>query len=191
MPPRRRLTPERRRSELLEVGARMFAEHPYDEVLMEQVAERAGISRALLYRHFPTKRELFTAIYQQAADQLLSDAALDRTRPLREQLATALDKNIDYFAANRNTYLAANRTLAGDPTVQAIITGHHAAWREQLLDAAGLDGHERALTSAVLLSWLLFVHSLCVEWLEHQQFSRTELRTACVGALLGALPGEH
>lgn len=37
------------------------------------------------------------------------------------------------------------------------------------------------------MSWLVFVRTLCVEWLTHQTFSRTELREMCVGALLGAL----
>ena len=31
---------------------------------MQHVADAAGISRALLYRHFPTKRDLFAAVYR-------------------------------------------------------------------------------------------------------------------------------
>ncbi|MFI6867313.1 TetR/AcrR family transcriptional regulator [Nocardia sp. NPDC050406] len=187
MPPRRRLTPDERRGQLLDVGAELFAERPYDEVLMEQVAERAGVSRALLYRHFPAKRDLFAAIYERSAEQRLTEAALDPALPLPERLAAALDTHIDYFAANRHTVLAANRTLAGDRTIQAIMATHHARLRDQLLDTTGLTDTERAATSAVLLSWLVFVHVLCVEWLERENFSRAELRDACVGALLGAL----
>ncbi|UKY54508.1 TetR/AcrR family transcriptional regulator [Streptomyces inhibens] len=187
MTTRRRLAPAERRSQLLGVGAQLFAAKPYDEVFMEDVAERAGISRALLYRYFPNKRDLFAAIYQQAADQLLADTALDPALPVVEQLSAGLDVHIDYFVANRNTVLAANRVLAGDPVIQAVITDELAELRRRLLYSTGLGDGPRELVSAALMSWLVFVRTLCVDWLTNQSFSRTELRAMCVGALLGAL----
>lgn len=51
--PRRRLTPEDRRAELLDFGTQLFGERHYDDVRMDEVAEQAGVSRALLYRYFP------------------------------------------------------------------------------------------------------------------------------------------
>lgn len=187
MTPRHRLDPAERRSQLLDVGARLFAAKPYDEVLMEDVAERAGISRALLYRYFPNKRDLFAAIYQQAADRLLEQTELDPAVPAFEWVSAGLDAHIDYFVANRNTVLAANRVLAGDPVIQAIIDDELAVLRQRLLDATGLEDSPRNMMSAALMSWLVFVRILCVDWLTNQTFSRTELRDMCVGALLGAL----
>ncbi|MFE0381301.1 TetR/AcrR family transcriptional regulator [Streptomyces inhibens] len=187
MTTRRRLDPAERRRQLLGVAAQLFAAKPYDEVFMEDVAERAGISRALLYRYFPNKRDLFAAIYQQAADQLLAGTALDPAVPVVEQLSAGLDVHIDYFVANRNTVLAANRVLAGDPVIQAVITDELAELRRRLLDSTELGDGPRELVSAALMSWLVFVRTLCVDWLTNQSFSRTELRDMCVGALLGAL----
>ena len=77
--------------------------------------------RALLYRHFPSKRDLFAALYQQVAEQLLARTRLDPAETLVEQLAERLDAHIEYFAENRNTVLAANPVLAGDRLVQTII----------------------------------------------------------------------
>ncbi|MGY4957057.1 TetR/AcrR family transcriptional regulator [Streptomyces nigrescens] len=187
MPPRRRLAPAERRSQLLDTGAQLFAAKPYDEVLMEEIAERAGISRALLYRYFPNKRDLFAAVYQQAADRLLTRTELDPARPVGEQLRAGLDAHIDYFAANRNTVLAANRVLAGDPVIQTVITDELTELRRRLLDSTGLGDGPGEPVSAALMGWLVFVRTLCVDWLTHQTFSRTELREMCVGALLGAL----
>ncbi|QWF83263.1 TetR/AcrR family transcriptional regulator [Amycolatopsis sp. CA-230715] len=187
MAPRSRLAPAERRDQLLEVGARLFAAKPYDEVLMEEVAERAGISRALLYRYFPGKRELFAAIYQQAADRLLDQVRIDPAFPVVEQIHAGLEAHFDYFVANRNTVLAANRVLAGDPVIQAIITDELAELRGRVLDATGLEDSARDMASAALMGWLVFVRVLCVEWLTHEAFSRTELREMCMGALLGAL----
>jgi AcrR family transcriptional regulator len=122
MPTRRRLAPEARRAELLEAGAALFAERPYDEVTMEEVARRADVSRALLYRHFPTKRDLLAAVYRRATRRLFDASEPDPTLTPAQWLVAGLDAHIDYFLVNRNTVLAANRTPAGDPMIQAVIS---------------------------------------------------------------------
>ena len=188
MPPRQRLTPADRRAQLLTVGARLFAAHPYADVLMEEVAEEAGVSRALLYRHFPSKQALFTAVYQQAADQLLAETRFDPTDSLVEQLIQGMDVHLDYFVSNRNAVLAANRVLAGDPVIQTIMTNELDALRARLLAVLPLaDATSHDAVSAVLKSWLVFVQVLCVDWLTHETCTRTQLRDACIGAVLGAL----
>lgn len=183
---RRRLKPEARRDELLDAGARLFAQRRYDDVLMEDVAADAGVSRALLYRYFPAKRELFAAVYQRAADDLLSATVLDPDLPVAGQVAAGLDAHIDYFVANKNTVLAANVALSGDPVVQAIISDELSELRRRMLGTLQL-GRSRAVASATLHAWLQFVRVMCVEWLEYEAFPREELRDVCLGALLGAL----
>ncbi|MGW5384838.1 TetR/AcrR family transcriptional regulator [Nocardia sp. NPDC003963] len=187
MSTRRRLAPEERRELLLDAGERLFAERAYDDVLMEDVAATAGVSRALLYRHFPNKRELFAEIYRRATAQLLADTVLDPQRPLNDQLAAALDTHFDYFEANAHSVIAANRQLAGDPTVQAIIWGELGELRHRMVDVTGLTGRDRELASAVLMSWLTFVRVLTVDWLEQRSCTRDRLRDICIGALAGAL----
>jgi AcrR family transcriptional regulator len=49
---------------MIDVGGQLFIALPYEQVLMKTVAEQAGVSRALMYRYFPTKREFFAAIFQ-------------------------------------------------------------------------------------------------------------------------------
>ncbi|MFF0009870.1 TetR/AcrR family transcriptional regulator, partial [Streptomyces tibetensis] len=129
MSPRQRLSPADRRAQLLAVGARMFAARPYEDVLMDDVAQQAGVSRALLYRYFPSKHALFAAVYQQAADRLLAETKLDPADSLVAQLVQGMDIHLDYFVANRHAVLAANRVLAGDPVIQTIMTGELDALR--------------------------------------------------------------
>jgi AcrR family transcriptional regulator len=188
VPPRKRLTPADRHAQLLGVGARLFATRPYADVLMEEVAEEAGVSRALLYRHFPSKHALFAAVYQEAADRLLAETRLDPADSLVEQLVQGMDVHLDYFTANRNAVLAANRVLAGDPVIQTIMANELDALRERLLGVLPLaDEGAREAVSGVLKSWLVFVQVLCVDWLAHETCTRTQLRDVCVGAVLGAL----
>ncbi|MFE7384075.1 TetR/AcrR family transcriptional regulator [Streptomyces zhihengii] len=186
--PRQRLTPEQRRAQLLDVAATLFAAQPYEDVTMEEIAERAGVSRALLYRHFPGKRELFAALYAQVAGQLLASTRVDPAETFTEQLTEGLDAHIGYFAANRHTVLAANRFLAGDRLIQTIITDELDALREKLLGALPLtDARDRAAVSGVLKSWLVFVQVLCLDWLVEETCTREELRDVCIGAVVGAL----
>lgn len=188
MPPRQRLSPADRRAQLLSVGAQLFAARPYDDVLMEEVASEAGISRALLYRHFPSKHALFAAVHQQAADRLLAETRLDPADSLVEQLIQGMDVHLDHFVANRNTVLATNRALAGDPVIQSITTNELDTLRTRLLAALPLaDDSARETASAALKSWLVFVQVLCLDWLTHETCTRTQLRDICIGALLGAL----
>ena len=67
---RRRLSPDDRRSELLALGAEVFGERPYDEVRIDEIAERAGVSRALMYHYFPDKRAFFAAVVKAEGDRL-------------------------------------------------------------------------------------------------------------------------
>jgi AcrR family transcriptional regulator len=185
---RRRLTPEVRRDQLLDIGAEEFATRAYQEVLMAEIADRAGVSRALIYRHFPTKRDLFAAIYQRASDRLLEITSIRPDLPLAEQVVAGLEAHFDFFVANARTVVEANRgALAGDPVIQDIINSELASLRQGLLDAASLRGHDRAVASTALHGWLAFVRVVCVDWLSDNKLARREVRDMCLRTLVSAL----
>jgi len=187
---RRRLDTGDRRDQLLDIGADHFARLPYEDVLMADIAAEAGVSRALVYRYFPSKRDLFAAIYQRAGDRLLRQSRPDPSLSLAEQVLAGLDAHFDFFAANARTVLVANRgALAGDPVIQNIISAELAALRKGMLDATGLRGHDRALASAALQGWLAFVRAVCVEWLAQRRLKRAEVRDLCLRTLVSALGG--
>src|ERR1700744_6022309 len=132
---------------------------------MDMVADEAGISRALLYRHFAGKPALFAAVYQRAADRLLDGIHLDPDAPLNGQIIAGLDAHFDYFLANRHAVLAANQTLAAEPIVQGIINSELDTLRDRIADVLAVDDIARQRISAVVISWLAFVRVLCVQWL--------------------------
>lgn len=155
---------------------------------MEDVSKEAGVSRALLYRHFPSKQALFAAVYQQAADQLLTETQFDPADSLVEQLVQGLDVHLDYFVANRHAVLAANRVLMrrpGDPDDHDERTGRTPGTTAGRTPLADETAHEAV--SGVLKSWLVFVQVLCVDWLTDATCTRTQLRDVCIGGVLGAL----
>lgn len=181
------MPPAKRRSQLIDIGTQLFAERPYPEVQMAEVAGAAGVSRALVYRYFPSKRDLFAAVYQQAADGLVAVTGVPSPGALEEWVSAGLDAHFDHFAAHATTVLAANLDLAGDPVIQGIITGELAILRDRLLGALDLSGHRREVAAVALLAWLSFVRVSSVEWLLHSRISRDELHALCTRTLTAAL----
>src|SRR3954447_26730416 len=51
------------REALVEAAHDLFMERDYERVSTEQILERSGVSRGALYHHFPTKLDLFRAVY--------------------------------------------------------------------------------------------------------------------------------
>jgi AcrR family transcriptional regulator len=75
-PKGKRLTPELRRSQILEAAARLVVELGYLPVPVEQLARAAGSSKALIYAYFPTQYALFNALLDREM-QSLSLAGFD------------------------------------------------------------------------------------------------------------------
>jgi AcrR family transcriptional regulator len=67
-----RLKAPERREQLMEVAARLFAEHGYDATTTAAIAEAAGITEPVLYRHFENKKDMFKAILRDATERMIS-----------------------------------------------------------------------------------------------------------------------
>ncbi|MEV0322884.1 TetR/AcrR family transcriptional regulator [Streptomyces sp. NPDC050658] len=191
---RRRLSTEERREQLLTVGARLFAENPYDDVWIERVAEIAGVSRGLLYHYFPTKSDFFAAVVQRESRRMLRLTAAVPGMPVREQVATGLDTFLAYAEAHAEGFRAFHRAEAtGDPAAREVYRECLAAQEHQILEALAADPDAGAgLRDAPTLrlavrGWLAFMVAVCLEWLERRELSREQVRDLCARALLGAI----
>src|SRR5262249_60863864 len=60
-----------RRAAILDAARGAFADSGYHETSLEAVAERAGVSKALLYEHFSSKRELYIAMLEMHVHELV------------------------------------------------------------------------------------------------------------------------
>ena len=67
---RARLTLDERRAQLVELGADVFRDRPYDEVSIDDIAAAAGVSKGLLYHYFDGKREFYVAALRHAAEEI-------------------------------------------------------------------------------------------------------------------------
>lgn len=62
---RKRISGADRRSSILDAARAVFAEHGYEGAKTQQIAAAAGVSEALVYRHFPSKLALYRAVLRQ------------------------------------------------------------------------------------------------------------------------------
>jgi AcrR family transcriptional regulator len=108
------------RAKLIRAARTLFARSGYAEVATEEIVRRAGVTRGALYHQFPTKEDLFLAVYEQVEQELT------------ESVSGLLDAEASPFAAMRDgirVFLEACRA----PDVQRIV----------LIDGPAVLGWER------------------------------------------------
>jgi AcrR family transcriptional regulator len=116
---RTRLSPEERRAQLIDLGARMLAERPLEQVSVEEIADQAGVSRGLLFHYFASKRDFHLAIVRHTNVEMLAHTEPDLSLEPLEILRSAITAYIDYVSENRNTYVSLLRgTASGDPEMR-------------------------------------------------------------------------
>jgi AcrR family transcriptional regulator len=127
------------RETILQTAAKLFARKPFHEVLMDDVAEQAGIAKGTLYRHFENKDDLFGALSMQYLEMLgieigkieaQIDAPLNRIDAMLVRLVELIREHHDFFQvmqrhesnlwAVRGTEFLARRNVMRDCFIRAI-----------------------------------------------------------------------
>lgn len=184
VPPRQRLTPEERRSELLDVGVRVFSERPFEETSMEDIALAAGVSRRLLYHYFPTRAEYFGAIWQRVHVQLRQVVITADAPTVRERVEAALAAYLDFYRTHLPLVLISNRSsIASDPAVRGPINQNFEALGAGFLDAAGVDGPERASAEVGFAGWVSYVREVALAALVDERISLEACHDMCMHVL--------
>jgi AcrR family transcriptional regulator len=117
--PRGRLSRSARRAQLLDAARDVFADQGYHAAAMDDIAERAGVSKPVLYQHFPGKLELYQALLTTYADELVGqvEAALAATAENEERVQAAVAAYFDFVAGDGKAYrLIFGSDLRGEAT---------------------------------------------------------------------------
>jgi AcrR family transcriptional regulator len=181
---RRRLGVEQRRRELLQVGAEVFASQPYDEVWVNDVAQRAGVSPALLYHYFGSKRGFLLAVVRYESDNLLAVTSPPAGLPPQRTLEVIFDAYLDHLEAHPHGYRALYRGAAGaDTEIRAILEANHIEQQRRILDwVTGGKPATEQLRLAVR-GWFAGVIAVCLDWLDRPVLDRVQLRDLCIDML--------
>jgi len=116
-----RMPRSERRTQLLGAALEVFVAQGYHSAAMDDIAERAGVSKPVLYQHFPGKLELYLALLEQSCDAMITKVreALASTQDNNERVARTVHAFYDYVASDSGAYrLVFESDLTNEPAVR-------------------------------------------------------------------------
>lgn len=119
-----RLPRSLRRKQLLAVALEVFAENGYHAASMDEIAARAGVSKPVVYQHFPGKLDLYLALLESSVDSVVARVreALASTHDNRKRVQAAIALWFDFVEDRGEAFrLVSESDLTNDPNVRAQI----------------------------------------------------------------------
>ncbi len=117
-----RMPRRERRVQLLSSALEVFVAQGYHAAAMDEIAERAGVSKPVLYQHFPGKLDLYLALLDSSCDTIIDNCrqALASTHDNKLRVAAAIDAFFSYVAAETGAFrLVFESDLTNEPAVRA------------------------------------------------------------------------
>ncbi len=116
-----RLPRSARRAQLLEAALEIFVASGYHAAAMDEIADRAGVSKPVLYQHFPGKMELYLALLDQSCESVVDAVrrALASTEDNKARVAATVEAFYTYVAGERAGFrLVFESDLTNEPLVR-------------------------------------------------------------------------
>jgi AcrR family transcriptional regulator len=166
-----RMRPEARREQLLDAAVWVFGSRPYDEVTMAAIAERAGVSKGLVFNYFRGKRELYREVLRVAAGRAELASDPDPALPAPQRFRVGLEVFVTAVAGAPHLLRAYG--AGADPEARALIAAVYESIAARMIDRMGVAATPR-LRHAVL-AWLEFVRTTTVAWIAERAVTREQL----------------
>src|SRR5688500_6645108 len=171
---RRRLRPEQRRALIVEAAAEEFGRRGHRDARMEDIARAAGITKAVLYAHFPNKGALHAEVVSRASEDLVGTvvAAVGAAEGAPE-------------ARFRAGLLTSFRVIEQRPDVRTLLIGEPGA--DQQVGKASMEAQRgaRAAMAALYLSEPMFLHGARDRTQRAEHFAQAIIGTINALAVLG------
>ena len=134
----------KRRDQILEEAARLFSSQRFDEVLMDDIAQGAGVAKGTLYTYFSDKEELYFAVIFEGIsrlNQLVLEKASSQKDP-EKKLRDIVHSIVSFVAQNGFFYKLLSIEDSKSNTGKSV---NRERWREQR--TIQLDAIESVLTA--------------------------------------------
>ena len=119
-----RLPRRERRVQLLDSALEVFVAQGYHAAAMDDIADRAGVSKPVLYQHFPGKLELYLALLDASCEAIIVNCrnALQSTHDNKQRVAATMDVFYDYVASDTGAFrLVFESDLTNEPAVRELV----------------------------------------------------------------------
>ena len=143
-----------RRKQLLAAAQDVFVAQGFHAAAMDDIADRAGVSKPVLYQHFPGKRDLYLALLEQHVSELTERVAeaMAGTDDNRERVDGAVGAYFDFVDSEGEAFrLVFESDLRNDEDVRAVVDRATRACAEAIAEVIAADtgaDRERALLLA-------------------------------------------
>jgi AcrR family transcriptional regulator len=190
--PARRVSREERRAQLLDAADRVIARDGPD-ARMQAIAAEAGITKPILYRHFPDKGGLLAALAERHTDALLAELreALAAPGDLRARTAATIDAYLRVIEDRPEVYrFLTHGPGREDPRVAGTVDVFARRLGDQLatgIALQGLAGGDEARATSWGHAVVGLVRAAADVWLERRHVPRAALRDDLVALLWGEL----
>jgi AcrR family transcriptional regulator len=151
-----RLPADERRQQLLAVSCELFARTGFHDTSMDDIAEAAGVTKPVLYQHFPSKRALYGELLEDTGRRLLDRLAdaTGRATSGRERVEAGFRAYFQFAVGDRSSFrLLFGASIRSDPefarTVEGIL-GAAADTISTLIDLPTSDEQRRVLAYALV-----------------------------------------
>ena len=115
-----------RRRQLLDAAMEVFVARGYHAAAMDEIAERAGVSKPVLYQHFPGKQELYLALLDESVETLIGAVAdaMRSTTDNRQRVTATFAAYFEYVAEHSGTFrLVFESDFTSEPAVRGQARG--------------------------------------------------------------------
>jgi AcrR family transcriptional regulator len=136
----------------------VFVAQGYHAAAMDDIAERAGVSKPVLYQHFPGKLDLYLALLDSSCDAIIDNcrAALASTHDNKQRVAAAMEAFYEYIGSHDGAFrLVFESDLTNEPAVRNAVdrvTAECAAMITEVIhDDTGLPGEAARLLAVSLV----------------------------------------
>ena len=186
-----------RENQILDVASAEFGEYGYAGASIARIAERAGISKPLIYNYFDSKEGLFLAAVERAGT-VIADEIERIAHGGSEGLVRALETLQGIFAILEPQPYIWKLFFDESAPRTGLIAAAIGGYRERITKTADQGVtvlmHQQGVThhldiSAMTAVWLSVVDALVNWWLEHPDETAEQMTARCV-RLIGALFGE-
>ncbi|HEX7662592.1 MAG TPA: TetR/AcrR family transcriptional regulator [Pseudonocardiaceae bacterium] len=119
-----RLPRTARRAQLLAAAQEVFVANGYHAAAMDEIAERAGVSKPVLYQHFPGKLELYQALLETHVDELVTrvNTALASTTDNKQRVRATIGAYFDFVDREGGAFrMVFESDLRGEPSVERAV----------------------------------------------------------------------
>ena len=113
-----------RRAQLLDSALEVFVAQGYHAAAMDDIADRAGVSKPVLYQHFPGKMDLYLALLEASCDTIVGNCrkALASTSDNKARVEATIEAFYSYVASETGAFrLVFESDLTSEPEVRTRI----------------------------------------------------------------------